>query len=253
MIRPAHGTHPLLGRPFAVYDLVRNPEGEAVRVEVVYQVIGVGTEALARLRPGDEVTVWGPLGNGFDLGPGVDQAVIFCRGGDRRHAVPGPRQVVAGARVVWRRPRFPRSDRCLGHPPLRDGLDRFRTRIERLRVGWDQGRTGDRRRVGWSFRLPHRLARPATGARGTTAAGRRLRSARDAGRSGASDLPVRGGLPGLDRKSHGLRLRRLLQLRRADPARWTARQTSGAFVSRGRSSPPKPSPGPQSRADQTLG
>ena len=81
MIRPSHGSAPLLGRPFAVYDVVRSPAGVPEAVDIVYLVVGPGTQALARLRPGDATTVWGPLGNGFGPGPGGDRSVVFVAGG----------------------------------------------------------------------------------------------------------------------------------------------------------------------------
>ncbi|WP_435006987.1 dihydroorotate dehydrogenase electron transfer subunit [Tundrisphaera lichenicola] len=79
MIRPASGSDPLLGRPFALYDVVRGEDGLPSAIDVVYLVIGRGTAALSLLRPGDEVSVWGPLGNGF--GPPPDGPVVFVAGG----------------------------------------------------------------------------------------------------------------------------------------------------------------------------
>jgi dihydroorotate dehydrogenase electron transfer subunit len=79
MVRPAPGTDPLLGRPFALYDVARDGSGTPVAIDVVYLVIGRGTAALAARRPGDRVTVWGPLGNGF--GPPPDGPVVFVAGG----------------------------------------------------------------------------------------------------------------------------------------------------------------------------
>ena len=82
MVRPADGCGgPLLGRPFAVYDVIRSPDGRAAAVDLVYLVLGAGTQALARLRPGDRATIWGPLGNGFGPGPGADRAALFVAGG----------------------------------------------------------------------------------------------------------------------------------------------------------------------------
>ena len=74
MIRPATGTDPLLGRPFAMYDIVRDDAGAAWALDVVYLVLGRGTAELARRRPGDRLSVWGPLGNGFGPPPRVSQA-----------------------------------------------------------------------------------------------------------------------------------------------------------------------------------
>jgi dihydroorotate dehydrogenase electron transfer subunit len=65
MIRLPGHSDPLLGRPFALYDTVLDDAGQPVAVEVVYLVVGKLTGLLARLRPGDRVEVWGPLGNGF--------------------------------------------------------------------------------------------------------------------------------------------------------------------------------------------
>ena len=79
MVRPDTGSDPLLGRPFAVYEVTRNDAGTPVAVEIVYLVLGAGTSALARLRDGDPVRVWGPLGNGFGVPPGGD--VVFVAGG----------------------------------------------------------------------------------------------------------------------------------------------------------------------------
>ncbi len=79
MIRPANGSDPLLARPFALYDVIRDASGIPIAIEVVYIVIGRGTAALSRLRPGDGVIAWGPLGNGF--GPPPDGPVVFVAGG----------------------------------------------------------------------------------------------------------------------------------------------------------------------------
>lgn len=79
MIRPAFGTDPLLGRPFALYEVERDGQGRATALDVVYLVLGRGTAALSRLQPGDRVVAWGPLGNGF--GPAPEGPVVFVAGG----------------------------------------------------------------------------------------------------------------------------------------------------------------------------
>jgi dihydroorotate dehydrogenase electron transfer subunit len=65
MLRPTRGTDPLLGRPFALYDTVLDARGEPTAVDIVYLVVGKATGLLAALKTGDEVSAWGPLGNGF--------------------------------------------------------------------------------------------------------------------------------------------------------------------------------------------
>jgi dihydroorotate dehydrogenase electron transfer subunit len=81
MIRPGTegSSDPLLGRPLALYDLVRDTSGAPIGFDVVYVVIGRGTAALAGRRPGEELAVWGPLGNGF--GPPPRGPVLFVAGG----------------------------------------------------------------------------------------------------------------------------------------------------------------------------
>lgn len=81
MVRPGPlgSSDPLLGRPLALYDVVRDEAGHAVAIDVVYLVIGRGTAALAERRPGDKVTIWGPLGNGFGGPP--KGPVLFVAGG----------------------------------------------------------------------------------------------------------------------------------------------------------------------------
>jgi dihydroorotate dehydrogenase electron transfer subunit len=81
MIRPAQeaSDDPLLGRPFALYDVAVDASGTPSAVDFVYLVVGRGTAALATRQPGDELSIWGPLGNGF--GPPPPGCVIFAAGG----------------------------------------------------------------------------------------------------------------------------------------------------------------------------
>jgi dihydroorotate dehydrogenase electron transfer subunit len=79
MLRPASGTDPLLGRPFALYDVGRDASGVCTQLDLVYIVLGRGTAVLAERRRGDRVSVWGPLGNGF--GPPPSGPALFVAGG----------------------------------------------------------------------------------------------------------------------------------------------------------------------------
>lgn len=83
MIRPgAEGAvDPLLGRPFALYDVHHNELRCIDSFDVVYLVIGRGTTALAGRKPGERLAVWGPLGNGFGPPPGDAGPVVFVAGG----------------------------------------------------------------------------------------------------------------------------------------------------------------------------
>ncbi len=64
---------PLLRRPFSIHYV----EGD--NVEVLYQVVGRGTEILAKRKAGEELDVLGPLGKGFEF-TGEDEAVIVSGG-----------------------------------------------------------------------------------------------------------------------------------------------------------------------------
>jgi dihydroorotate dehydrogenase electron transfer subunit len=80
MLRPTHGTDPLLGRPFALYDTFLDDGGEPAGIDVVYLVVGKVTGLLAALRPGDAAEIWGPLGNGFPEPQGNDHVGLVAGG-----------------------------------------------------------------------------------------------------------------------------------------------------------------------------
>jgi len=65
MIRPVNGSDPLLGRPFALYDTIDGADGTPECIDFVYHVIGKMTGLMSGWTGGEEVEMWGPLGNGF--------------------------------------------------------------------------------------------------------------------------------------------------------------------------------------------
>ena len=79
MVRPSTSLDPLLGRPFALYEVVRGADGTPEAIDVVYLVLGRGTAALAERKPGDALSVWGPLGHPF--GPPPEGDALFVAGG----------------------------------------------------------------------------------------------------------------------------------------------------------------------------
>ncbi len=82
MVRPSApgGSDPLLGRPFALYDVARDSSGTPVALDVVYLILGRGTATLATKKVGEFLEIWGPLGNGFGPPPAGGDA-IFVAGG----------------------------------------------------------------------------------------------------------------------------------------------------------------------------
>lgn len=79
MLRLAGCNDPLLGRPLALYDTVLDSAGRPIAIDVVYLTLGKMTHRLARVRPGDEIEIWGPLGNGFP--PVATNHLIMVAGG----------------------------------------------------------------------------------------------------------------------------------------------------------------------------
>lgn len=67
MIRPSGGSDPLLGRPFALYDVYDDDTGKPAGVEFGFVVVGKLTSLMSQWKSGDVVEVWGALGNGFPI------------------------------------------------------------------------------------------------------------------------------------------------------------------------------------------
>lgn len=63
-----------LGRPLSICEIDR----EQLRLRIVYRVAGKGTTEFSHLHPMDEITVMGPLGNGYDR---LEGDVIVVGGG----------------------------------------------------------------------------------------------------------------------------------------------------------------------------
>jgi dihydroorotate dehydrogenase electron transfer subunit len=102
--RPGQFVHLLAGedrsfplrRPFSIWRVgpAGGSPGGPGTVEVVFDVVGVGTRALSRLRAGDLVDVLGPLGRGFEpppepagcvlVGGGYGAAPLFFLAGELR-------------------------------------------------------------------------------------------------------------------------------------------------------------------------
>lgn len=80
MVRLPGVSDPLLGRPFALYDTVLNSQNVPTEVDIVYLVIGRMTGLLSHLQSGDQITVWGPLGNGFGIEKPVSHVGLVAGG-----------------------------------------------------------------------------------------------------------------------------------------------------------------------------
>ncbi len=67
MIRSPGITNPLLGRPFALYDTWLDSRGNPAGIDVAYLIVGKMTGLMATWSAGEQVELWGPLGNGFPI------------------------------------------------------------------------------------------------------------------------------------------------------------------------------------------
>ena len=67
---------PLLRRPFSVHRANR----EKSTFDVLYRVIGRGTDLMQQMKPGDCLDTMGPLGNGFQLEGDYTDAIVVAGG-----------------------------------------------------------------------------------------------------------------------------------------------------------------------------
>lgn len=79
MVRAPGLTSPLLGRPFALYDIWLDDSGNCAGIDLVYLVVGKMTGLMRTWQANDPVEVWGPLGNGFPL-PDCDRLLMVAGG-----------------------------------------------------------------------------------------------------------------------------------------------------------------------------
>jgi dihydroorotate dehydrogenase electron transfer subunit len=146
MLRLAGLNDPLLGRPLALYDVVRDSDGTPVGIDVVYLTLGKMTHQLAKCVPGDELEIWGPLGNGFPPQPtdelimvagGIGQTPFLALGqeylGRRQYGDP-PRSVPPAKRVTL----------CYGvqSAELLAGMADFEAAGFEVRISSDDGSVG---------------------------------------------------------------------------------------------------------------
>lgn len=66
MLRLSDDYQPLLRRPFSIHSVSNQPAKHSNHIDILYKVIGKGTELLSKKKPGEYLDVLGPLGNGFD-------------------------------------------------------------------------------------------------------------------------------------------------------------------------------------------
>jgi dihydroorotate dehydrogenase electron transfer subunit len=79
MVRSSDQIDPLLPRPFSIHRLI-DKNGSLSGLELLYKVVGKGTQVLSLKRPGDTLHMTGPLGKGFELPAGALKIKIVAGG-----------------------------------------------------------------------------------------------------------------------------------------------------------------------------
>ena len=74
MVRVREGCDPLLRRPFSFYRIRKK------HVEIMYEVVGKGTQIMSAMKKGEEIDLLGPLGKGFTITQGMKKAVLVAGG-----------------------------------------------------------------------------------------------------------------------------------------------------------------------------
>jgi dihydroorotate dehydrogenase electron transfer subunit len=151
MIRLASSDDPLLARPLALYDTWFDEASAVAGIDVVYLVLGRMTRRLARVRAGETLEMWGPLGNGFTpravdrlimVAGGIGQTPFLALGREALGCQSlGGRQYGSPARVA---PRVGQATLCYGvrTRELLAGEGDFRGAGIDLRISSDDGSVG---------------------------------------------------------------------------------------------------------------
>ena len=78
MIRIAGLYDPFLSRPISIYSFTRGKS--SCTMELLYRVVGKGTQILAGLMKGSQVEVSGPLGGSYTIDPSIKNIVLIAGG-----------------------------------------------------------------------------------------------------------------------------------------------------------------------------
>lgn len=149
MVRPARGSDPLLGRPFALFDTYDDEHRQPAGFDFGYVTVGKLTGLMPSWKVGDEVSVWGPLGNGFPIVPEGTKHLMCVAGGI------GQTPFLAVARELLTSRRYGMPDRevairpnlvslCYGarSADYLAGLDQFAMEGLDVRLATDDGSRG---------------------------------------------------------------------------------------------------------------
>lgn len=137
MVRTPGPDVPLLPRPFSIYSM--EDQGETKVMELLYRVVGTGTELLASRKTGDSLDVLGPLGRGFRVDEGLRRLVLLAGGvglAPLNFLAEYCRKKAGGSDLTIRAYLGARTARLLA------GLDRLEAACDRVNVATDDGSRG---------------------------------------------------------------------------------------------------------------
>lgn len=147
MLRIPELQDPLLGRPFALYDVTDGAAGAPRYVDIVYLVKGKLTSLLPQRAPGQLLEVWGPLGNGFRPRSPMRHAVFVAGGIGQTPFVALAKAMLGKRRYGEPHVDYPAADRitmCYGArtADFLAGLADFEAAGCQLRIATDDGSRG---------------------------------------------------------------------------------------------------------------
>lgn len=149
MIRLPERSDPLLGRPFALFDIYLDSNQSPAGIDFGYVVVGKMTSLLESLRVGDDIEIWGPLGNGFPPPPsghlvivsggiGITPFLAVVREALGKHDYGYPERILSTRPSQITLCHGVRSSEYLG------GVDAFQNEGINIRIATDDGSVGHR-------------------------------------------------------------------------------------------------------------
>jgi dihydroorotate dehydrogenase electron transfer subunit len=80
MVKCGLDSEPLLRRPFSIFEILRNDNGDVAGLSLLNKVVGAVTRTLFTLKPGHHLCCLGPLGKPFSVVPPSDEAWMVAGG-----------------------------------------------------------------------------------------------------------------------------------------------------------------------------
>lgn len=145
MVRQPDCVEPLLGRAFAMYDVTDDDAGHPESIDIVFHIVGKMTSVLSRVKAGDQLMVWGPLGNGFL--PQPTRHLVMVAGGIGQTPFLALAKEYLGIHQYGRKvPKAEKVTLCYGARSHRylAGIEDFAALGAHVEIATDDGTAGER-------------------------------------------------------------------------------------------------------------